>query len=64
MIRAIGGFRWELCRSSKGALWADPVEGGITGAFYDYVTFYKKNNKYQFLSDMLLSVIEQPGNLV
>ena len=42
MIKALGDFRWELCRSSKGALWTDPVEGGVSGQFYDYITFYKK----------------------
>ena len=45
MIEALGAFRWELCRSSKGARWIDPVDGGVTGLFYDYITFYKKNSK-------------------
>ena len=48
MIKALGDFRWELCRSSKGALWTDPVEGGVSGQFYDYITFYKKNSKLSF----------------
>ncbi|MDY6968461.1 MAG: hypothetical protein SVR08_07400 [Spirochaetota bacterium] len=38
-------FRWELNRTIKGAMWADPVEGGITGIYFDYVNFYKKNSK-------------------
>ena len=38
-------FRWELNRSLKGAMWADPVEGGFTGAYFDYVNFFKKNSK-------------------
>lgn len=45
MIKALAAYRWELCRTTKGTLWADPVEGGLTGAFYDYVTFFKKNSK-------------------
>jgi hypothetical protein len=45
MIRAFAKYRWEICRSIKGGLWSDPVEGGITGAFYDYITFFKKNPK-------------------
>ena len=48
MIEALGAFRWELCRSSKGARWIDPIDGGITGLFYDYITFYKKNSKLSF----------------
>ncbi|MBN2040891.1 MAG: Crp/Fnr family transcriptional regulator [Spirochaetes bacterium] len=38
-------FRWELNRTIKGGLWADPVEGGVTGAYFDYINFYKKNSK-------------------
>ena len=45
LIQALGNYRWELCRSSKGALWTDPVEGSLTGAFHDYMLFYKKNSK-------------------
>ena len=48
MIQALAAFRWELCRSTKGALWTDAVEGGLTGMFYDHVTFYKKNTKLSF----------------
>lgn len=45
MLKALAAYRWELNRSIKGTLWQDPVEGGLTGAFYDYVTFFKKNSK-------------------
>jgi hypothetical protein len=38
-------FRWELNRTIKGGMWADPVEGGLTGIYFDYVNFYKKNSK-------------------
>jgi hypothetical protein len=38
-------FRWELNRTIKGGMWADPVEGGITGLYFDYVNFYKKSKK-------------------
>ena len=38
-------FRWELNRSIKGAMWADPIEGGVTGEYFDYVNTYKKNSK-------------------
>jgi hypothetical protein len=26
-------------------MWADPVEGGITGEYFDYVNTYKKNSR-------------------
>jgi len=38
-------FRYELNRSIKGGGWRDPVEGGLTGIYLDYVQFYKKNSK-------------------
>ncbi|MDA3899352.1 MAG: hypothetical protein PF637_02400 [Spirochaetes bacterium] len=45
LAHAFAIYRWELNRTLKGGLWADPVEGGITGAYSDYIQFYKKNKK-------------------
>jgi len=45
LAHTIACFRWELNRSLKGAMWADPVEGGLTGVYFDYVNFFKKNPK-------------------
>lgn len=45
LAHTIAIFRWELNRTTKGGLWADPVEGGITGAYNDYIQFFKKNSK-------------------
>ncbi|HEY1406550.1 MAG TPA: hypothetical protein VF857_08085, partial [Spirochaetota bacterium] len=45
LAHSIASFRWEICRSLQGAMWADPVEGGLTGAYYDYVQFFRKNSK-------------------
>jgi hypothetical protein len=39
----LGQFRWELSRSVAGANWMDPVEGGLSGAYYDYIQYFKKN---------------------
>ena len=41
----LGQFRWEISRSVAGASWMDPVEGGMAGAYYDYLAFYKRNPK-------------------
>ncbi len=41
----LGQFRWEISRSAAGANWMDPVEGGLAGAYYDYIQFFKKNPK-------------------
>ena len=40
---ALARFRWEICRTEKGPQWADPIEGGLTGYYFDYINFYKKN---------------------
>lgn len=45
LAHTLASFRWELNRSIKGAMWADPIEGGITGEYFDYVNTYKKNSK-------------------
>ncbi len=45
MAHTFACFRWELNRTIKGGMWADPVEGGLTGVYFDYVNFYKKNPK-------------------
>lgn len=45
LMHTFACYRWELTRSIKGAMWADPIEGGITGEYFDYVNTYKKNSK-------------------
>lgn len=45
LAHTLACFRWELNRSIKGAMWADPIEGGITGEYFDYVNTFKKNAK-------------------
>lgn len=45
LAHSIASFRWEINRSLQGAMWADPVEGGLTGAYYDYVQFFRKNSR-------------------
>ena len=43
ILRQIANFRWELQKSVAGHNWTDPVEGGLVGAYYDYIAFYRKN---------------------
>lgn len=45
LAEAIASFRWELNRTMKGGMWADPIEGGVTGEYFDYVNTYKKNSR-------------------
>lgn len=44
ILEQIAYFRWELQKAVSGHNWTDPVEGGIVGAYYDYIAFYKKNS--------------------
>ena len=43
LLTAIAHYRWELQRQIAGANWMDPVEGGMTGIYYDYITYFQKN---------------------
>lgn len=43
ILDAVGRYRWELHRAIAGPSAADPVEGGLTGAYSDYAQFFKKN---------------------
>jgi len=45
LAHTLATFRWELNRSIKGPGWADPIDGGLTGEYFDYVNTYKKNSK-------------------
>lgn len=45
LIDVFAKFRWNLGRTIAGYNWANPAEGGLTGAFFDYVSFYKKNTE-------------------
>ena len=46
LAHAFACFRWELTKNIKGAMWADPIEGGVTGEYFDYVNTFKKNPKF------------------
>ncbi|MBN2547131.1 MAG: Crp/Fnr family transcriptional regulator [Spirochaetes bacterium] len=41
LIFSCGHFRWNLNKAVV-SNWMDPVEGGLTGAYYDYEQSYKK----------------------
>ena len=45
LAHTVACFRWELSRSIKGAMWGDPIEGGLTGEYFDYMNNFKKNTK-------------------
>jgi hypothetical protein len=43
ILKLIGNFRWELCRTMMGAAWNDVSESSLTSDYTDYIQFYKKN---------------------
>lgn len=45
MVDAVAHFRWELARAVAGHEWADPVYGGLSGKYFDYLSFFKKNTE-------------------
>ena len=44
MLKLIGTFRWELCRTMMGISWNDITEKSLTSEYTDYIQFYKKNH--------------------
>lgn len=45
MIKLVGAFRWELCRTVQGTYWNDVREKSLTSEYCDYVQFFKKNRE-------------------
>ncbi|MEK6796673.1 MAG: cyclic nucleotide-binding domain-containing protein [Spirochaetota bacterium] len=43
LIRTIGAFRWELCKTMMGPAWNDVTQSSLTADYTDYIQFYKKN---------------------
>ncbi|WP_024831984.1 hypothetical protein [Ruminiclostridium josui] len=44
VLKLIGTFRWELCRTMMGVAWNDITEKSLTSEYTDYIQFYKKNH--------------------
>lgn len=45
LIRTIGAFRWELCKTMMGPAWNDVTQSSLTADYTDYIQFYKKNRE-------------------
>ncbi|MCR5733542.1 MAG: hypothetical protein K6G22_02950 [Lachnospiraceae bacterium] len=44
MIRLVGEFRWEMCKTEQGVHWNDVTDPSLTSLYYDYLQFYRKNS--------------------
>lgn len=45
IMRLIGRFRWELCRTIQGIQWNDVKTKSLTSEYMDYLQFYRKNHE-------------------
>lgn len=43
ILKLVGNFRWELCRTMMGAAWNDVTEKSLTSEYSDYIQFIKNN---------------------
>lgn len=43
LIKVLGKFRWELCRSIQGSAWNNIKYKSLTSEYADYIQFYRKN---------------------
>ena len=44
-IHLCGEYRWEMCKRIQGSRWNDPSSNSLTGDYFDYLQFYRKNNE-------------------
>jgi hypothetical protein len=44
MVRALGSFRWALCKTIQGVNWNNIQVRSLTAEYSDYIQFYKKNH--------------------
>ena len=45
LIKLVGRFRWEVCRTEQGANWNNIKYKSLTSEFMDYIQFYRKNRE-------------------
>lgn len=43
LVKMIGNFKWELCRTMMGTAWNDVTQSSLTSEYTDYTQFYRKN---------------------
>lgn len=43
LVRMMGRYRWELCRTIEGTAWNDIKHKSLTSEYSDYLQFYRKN---------------------
>ncbi|MCR5685809.1 MAG: cyclic nucleotide-binding domain-containing protein [Lachnospiraceae bacterium] len=44
LVKALGRYRWDLCKTIQGANWNNIQVHSLTSEYSDYIQFYKKNH--------------------
>ncbi|MGI6669903.1 MAG: hypothetical protein ACOX4M_11340 [Acetivibrionales bacterium] len=45
IVKLVGNFRWELCRTMMGTSWNNIAHPSLTSEYADYIQFYRKNRE-------------------
>lgn len=45
LVKALGEFRWALCKTIQGVNWNNIQYQSLTSAYTDYIQFYRKNRE-------------------
>ena len=45
MVKLLGRFRWEVCRTVQGTAWNNIKYKSLTSEYMDYIQFYRKNRE-------------------
>lgn len=45
MLKGLGDYFWELNKTMAGYSWGDPIDGGVTGKYFDYSSIYKQSRE-------------------
>lgn len=43
VVKLVGNYRWELCKTIEGVGWSDVTKKSLTSEYADYIQFYKKS---------------------
>ncbi|MDR1700757.1 MAG: cyclic nucleotide-binding domain-containing protein [Lachnoclostridium sp.] len=63
LLKVLGLFRWEICRSEQGMHWNDIQYPSLTSEYTDYLQFYRKNSGLSpETKEKVKSQLSQSGN--
>ncbi len=57
LLKLVGEFRWEMCKTEQGVHWNDVTDPSLTSMYCDYLQFYRKNTSLSQDAKERLSVM-------